>query len=96
VLERIKPDVTTVEEVLALCGPEVEEQQRLDDLDHRTLVYRGWRAEPMTRRLIGWLSTVQGWNIVSHEVRIEVERGVVKNVQAHVRRNRSARPEPPA
>jgi hypothetical protein len=50
----------------------------------------------MTRRLIGWLSTVQGWNIVSHEVRIEVERGVVKNVQAHVRRNRSARPEPPA
>jgi len=96
VLERIKPGVTTVEEVLALCGPEVEEQQRLDDPDHRTLVYRGWRAEPMTRRLIGWLSTVQGWNIVSHEVRIEVERGVVKNVQAHVRRNRSSRPEPPA
>ena len=56
------------------------------------------KAMPVTAVtfIIGWLSIVQGWNIVSHEVRIEVERGVVKNVQAHVRRNRSGRPEPPA
>jgi hypothetical protein len=96
VLDRIKPGVTTVEEVLALCGPEVEEQARMDDPHHRTLIYRGWRAQPVTRRLVGWISAVEGWDIVSHEVRIEVERGVVKGLQADVRRSRSSRPEPPA
>ncbi len=95
-LDHILPGTTTIEQVRALLGPETEEQERLDDPEHRTLIYRGWRAQPMTRRRLGWLSTVDRWEILAHEVRIEVERGVVKGVHAEVRRSRSLAPDLPA
>jgi hypothetical protein len=95
-LDHIVPGTTTIEQVRALLGPEAEEQERLDDPDHRTLIYRGWRAEPLIRRRLGWFSTVERWEIFAHEVRIEVERGVVKGVHAEVRRRHSLTPDLPA
>jgi hypothetical protein len=95
-LDRIVPGRTTREEVLRLCGGEIEEEQRLDEPDRRVLVYRGWRAVPETRQRMKWVATVEAWEVIVQEARIEIERDVVKDVQVRIRRSRGPSPEPPA
>ncbi|TMQ16602.1 MAG: hypothetical protein E6K82_23160 [Candidatus Rokuibacteriota bacterium] len=93
-LRRIVPGVTTYEQVLQLCGRHVEELSRLTTPDHRTLVYRGRRIVPRRRRALSWLATIEHWDAEDHEVDIELERDVVRDVQARVRRSRLSAPEP--
>jgi hypothetical protein len=95
-LDRLVPGTTTRDEVLRLCGVEVEEEERLDEPDRRVLVYRGWRAVPETRPRMKWVATVEAWEVVTEEARIEIERDVVKDVQVRIRRSRGPSPEPPA
>jgi hypothetical protein len=93
-LERIAPGVTTYEEVIQLCGPDLEQVERLPLSDRRTLVYRGQRVVPQRWRTFGWLTTVRGWGVEHHEVEIELEHDVVRDVRAHVRRSRLDHYEP--
>ena len=95
-LDRIVLGKTTREEVEHLCGDEIEEEQRLDEPDRRVLVYRGWRAVPETRWRMKWVATVQAWEVVVQEARIEIEHDVVKDVQVRIRRSRGPSPGPPA
>jgi len=95
-LDSIVPGQTSREEVLRLCGTEVEEEERLEQPDHRVLVYRGWRAVPRTRRRMRWVATVEAWEIIAQETRIELERDVVKGVRVRIRRSRGPNPEPTA
>jgi hypothetical protein len=92
-LQQIVPGVTTTEEVRRLCGPDAEEQSRLTSPERRRLVYRGRRIVPRRRRAFGWLSTVAHWDVERHEVDIELERDVVRDVQARVTRSRLSAPE---
>ena len=85
-LERIAPGKTTREEVLRLCGTEVERQDQLSG--RTTLIYRGRRLVPEAHRVFGWLSTVRRWDVERHEVRIELDGDLVRDVQAEVRRYR--------
>src|SRR5205823_12267484 len=62
--------------------------------DRRTLVCRGRRSIPRRRRALAWLATVEHWDVEDHEVDIELEREVVRDVQARVRRSRLSAPEP--
>jgi hypothetical protein len=94
-VQRIVPGVTTYDEVLRLCGADVEEQSRLTAPERRRLVYRGRRVVPQRRRAFGWLATVAHWDVEQHEVDIELERDVVRDVQARVTRSRLNAPEPP-
>ena len=94
VLDRIAPGKTTEEEVLRLCGTEVERQERLQGSGRTTLVYRGRRLVPEARRIFGWLTTVRHWGVERHEVRIEFEGDLVRDVQAEVRRYRLGPDEP--
>jgi hypothetical protein len=89
-LDKIVPGVTTHAEVLQLCGHDVEEQSRLETPERRTLTYRGRRLVPTRRRRFGWLATVDHWDVEQHEVEIELDRDVVRDVQARVRRSRLA------
>jgi hypothetical protein len=95
-LDRIVPGKTSREEVLRLCGTEVEEEERLEQPDHRVLIYRGWRAVPRTRRRMKWVATVEAWEIIAQETRIELARDVVKDVRVRIRRSRGPNPEPTA
>ena len=92
-LQQLVPGVTTAEEVLRLCGPDAEEQSRLTSPERRRLVYRGRRVVPRRRRAFGWLATVAHWDVERHEVDIELERNVVRDVQARVTRSRLSVPE---
>lgn len=92
-LAQILPGETTYDQVLALCGRNPEEQESLAEPDRRTLVYRGRRVVPQRRRIFGWLATVSEWDVEHHEVEIAVERGLVRDVQARVRRSRLPRPD---
>jgi hypothetical protein len=92
-VQRIVPGVTTYHEVLELCGSEVEEQSRLTDPGQRRLVYRGRRVVPRRRRAFGWLATVSHWDVEQHEVHIDLEHDVVRDVQARVTRSRLSVPE---
>ncbi|PYN71937.1 MAG: hypothetical protein DMD96_35365, partial [Candidatus Rokuibacteriota bacterium] len=56
------------------------------------LVYRGRKVVPQRRRRLGWLTTVSRWDVEHHEVEITLERNVVQDVQARVRRTHLARP----
>ena len=85
-LERIAPGKTTREEVLRLCGTEMERQDQLSG--RTTLIYRGRRLVPEAHRVFGWLSTVRRWDVERHEVRIELDGDLVRDVQAEVRRYR--------
>jgi hypothetical protein len=93
-LAKISPGETTYRQVLELCGHEVEERLSLAAPDHRTLVYRGRRVVPHRRRLAGVLAAVTHWDVENHEVEIVVDRDVVRDVQAHIRRSRLSGPEP--
>jgi hypothetical protein len=75
--------------VLRFCGPDVEEHQQLAPSHRRTLVCRGRRLLPQGRRVFGWLATVRHWEVEHHEVRIELEGDVVRDIQASLRRARS-------
>jgi hypothetical protein len=92
-LARIVPGQTTTEQVLRYCGPEAEEHEQLTAPGRRTLIYRGRRVVPQGRRRLGWLATVRRWSIEQHEVEITLERDVVTDVQARVRRSPLASPE---
>jgi hypothetical protein len=94
VLERIEPGKTTRAEVLRLCGEEVESQDQFPDPRGSMLVYRGRRLVPQARRVFAWLSTVGRWDVERHEVRIELEGDVVRDVRAETRRYRLGPDEP--
>ncbi len=94
VLEKIHPGETTREQVIRLCGAEMEQLEQFPAADRRTLVYRGRRLVPKTRRVFGWVSTVEHWAAERHEVRIEFEGDVVRDVQAEIRYHRLASQEP--
>lgn len=91
-LDRVVPGETTYQEVLRLCGRDVEEQWRVADPDRRTLTYRGRRVVPDRRPLLPWLATIDHWDLEQHEVEIEMQGEVVRDVQARVRRSRAAGP----
>ena len=94
VLEKIVPGETTREEVIRLCGVDMEQFEQFPASDRRTLVYHGRRLVPKTQRLFGWVSTVGHWEAERHEVRIELERDVVRDVQAQIRYYRLTAQEP--
>jgi len=89
------PGQTSREDVLRLCGPEVEEEERRGEPGRSVLVYRGWRAVPETRQRMRWIATVEAWRVTAQEVRIDVEHDIVKDVQVRVRRRRSPSPDLP-
>jgi hypothetical protein len=91
-LSRVVPGVTTYDEVLRLCGQDAEEQSRLASPERRTLTYRGRRYVPDRRRRFAWLATIDHWDLEQHEVEIELDRDVVHDVQARVRRSRVSAP----
>lgn len=93
ILARIVPGETRTQEVLRLAGAHPEEREQLDSLQRKTLVYRGRRIVPHRKRTYGWLATVDHWDVEHHEVVIELERDVVRDVQARVQRTRQAQPE---
>lgn len=94
VLAKIVPGETTREEVLRLCGADMEQFEQFPDSDRRTLVYRGRRLVPKTRRVFGWVSTVDHWEAERHEVTIALVRDVVRDVQAQIRYYRQTTQEP--
>ncbi len=94
VLEKIHPGETTREQVIRLCGAEMEQLEQFPGADRRTLVYRGRQLVPKTRRVFGWVSTVEHWEAERHEVRIELERDIVRDVQAEIRYYRLTAQEP--
>lgn len=87
-ITRIVPGATTYAEVLQLCGPDAEQVDKLPSPEPRTLVYRGRRVMPQGRWTFGWLTTVRLWNVEHHELEIELDRDVVTDVKARVRRSR--------
>jgi hypothetical protein len=89
VLARIRPGATTQDEVLRLCGPDVEVLEHFPSDNLRTLVYRGRHVRPQTRRLIGMLASVRHLEVERHEVSIELADGVVRDVKADIRRSRA-------
>ena len=93
-LRRIVPGRTTQDEVFRVLGTQVEEHSRLAAPEQKTLVYRGRRLVPSRRRALGFLATVEHWDAEEHEVSIDLERDVVRDVQARVRRSRTTAPEP--
>lgn len=92
-LGRIVPGTTTYEEVLRLCGREVEEHESLSTPHRRTLVYRGQQVVPDRRRIFSWLATVRSWSVEDHQVEITLDAQRVSDVQARVRRARLSSPE---
>jgi len=92
-LARIAPGETTCDQVLALCGPDAEEHERLGAPGRRTLIYRGRRVVPQRKRTFGWVATVGRWDVEHHEVEIEIAEGRVRDVQTRVRRTRLQRPD---
>src|SRR5437870_2723529 len=91
-LARIAPGTTTYAELIRLCGADHEEHEQPLAPDRRVLVYRGRKVVPQRRRRLGWLTTVSRWDVEHHEVEITLERNVVQDVQARVRRTHLARP----
>ena len=89
-LAAIVPGETTYEEVLRLCGSEVEEREDLAVPQRKTLVYRGRRDVPHRRWAWSWLAAVSHWDVERHEVEIVVENGVVQNLQVRIGRARLA------
>ena len=93
VLARLVPGETTLDEVIRLCGAAAERYEQFPASEQRTLIYRGRRLVPKMRRRFGWFATVEHWEIERHEVRIELERDVVRDVHAQTRYYRAAAQE---
>jgi hypothetical protein len=91
-LAAIVPGETTYEELLRLCGSEMEEREDLAMPRRRTVVYRGRRDVPHRRWGWSWLATVSHWDVERHEVEITLENGVVQDLQVRLGRSRSAPP----
>jgi hypothetical protein len=91
-LAAIVPGETTYEELLRLCGSEMEEREDLATPRRRTVVYRGRRDVPHRRWGWSWLATVSHWDVERHEVEITLENGVVQDLQVRLGRSRSAPP----
>lgn len=89
-LAAIVPGETTYDEVLRLCGSEMEEREDLAMPQRKTLVYRGRRDVPHRRWAWSWLAAVGHWDVERHEVEIVVENGVVQNLQVRIGRARLA------
>jgi hypothetical protein len=87
-LAEIVPGETSYDDVLRLCGREPEELDSLGTPARKTLVYRGRRLMPVRKWTCGWLTTVSRWEVEHHEVEINVEGGIVRDVQARIRRAR--------
>ena len=86
-LARLRPGESTYDDVVRLCGPDFEEQERTHgDAAERRLTYRGQRLVPHQGWRVGRLSHVRHWDLEIHEVDIEIERDRVADVQARVRR----------
>lgn len=92
-LARIVPGRTTHEEVLRICGDEVDEHESLGAPGRRTLVYQGERVVPQRRPIFGWLATVSYWALEHHEIEIDLENNVVTDIRARVRRSRLMSPD---
>ena len=60
---------------------------RLPSGETRTLVYRGQRMVPHRRRSFGWFATVSHWDVEDHEIQIDFERDLVRDIQARIRRS---------
>jgi hypothetical protein len=86
-LARIVPGATRHAEVVALCGRQFEELERLGEPGQRTLIYRGRRVRPRAHRVWGWLTTVREREVEDHEVRVDLRDDVVSHVEALVRRS---------
>jgi hypothetical protein len=85
-LAKIVPGETTRDQVLAIAGGAPEEFEQLASPDRRTLIFRGRRVVPRRGRRFGWVARVDAWDVEQHEVEIELEHDVVRDVQARVRR----------
>ena len=85
-LARIVPGRTTREQVLAITPDAPEEFEQLNAPDRRTLIFRGRRMIPRRTRRFGFITAVGAWDAEHHEVEVELERDVVRDVQARVRR----------
>jgi hypothetical protein len=92
-IARLVPGQTTYDEVVRLCGPDAEQWESLDRPERRTLMYRGKRSAVHDRTTFGWLASVGSWDLEQHEVEVELEREVVREVKARVRRSRVTTPE---
>jgi hypothetical protein len=91
-LAKIKPGETTAEAVQRLCGPPEEELQQMG-APGRTLIYRARRLVPQRKRSWGWIGTVDHWEMEHQEVGITVDGGLVRDVQARIRRTRLTHPD---
>ena len=85
-LARLKTGETSYDDVMRLCGGDCEEHEQFARDSHRVLVYRGRRVVPQRRWRLWKLATVSRWDVEHHEVDIELQDGLVANVQARVRR----------
>jgi hypothetical protein len=93
-LARIVVGETTREQVLEIAQGDPEEFEQLAAPDRRTLIFRGRRVVPRQGRRFGWVSHVNAWDVEQHEVEIELEHDVVRDVQARVRRTHLTEPTP--
>ena len=91
-LEQVRPGETTYEDVLRLFGPQAEVHERLPSGATRTLVYRGQRVAPHRHRSFGWFATVSHWDAEDHEVQIDFERDLVRDIQVRIRRSQPGGP----
>jgi hypothetical protein len=87
---RIVPGQTTRDQLLAIAGGAPEEFEQLTAPDRRTLIFRGQRAVPQRARRFGWVTAVDAWVVEHHEVEVQLERDVVTDVQARVRRTQGS------
>ena len=86
-LAMLVPGQTTREQALQIGGPLAEEFEQLNAPDRRTLIYRGRRVVPRPARRFGLFTRVDAWDVEQHEVEIVLERDLVHDVQARVRRS---------
>ncbi len=86
-LARIVPGETTRDQVMEIARGAPEEFEQLNAPDRRTLIFRGRRVMPRRARRFGWVATVGSWDVEQHEVEVELERDIVRDVQARVRRS---------
>ena len=69
---------------LRLCGPEVEEERSAAAEPGRSVLVTGAGGPCETRQRMRWVATVEAWRVTAQEVRIDVEHGLVKDVQVRV------------
>jgi hypothetical protein len=87
-ISSLVPGTTTHNDVLALCGPPIEERERRQSPTVRTLVYRGVQRVPHPRFRLGWLATISHWDEEQHEIEIVLQNDRVTDVQTRIRRSR--------